>query len=112
MHRMYGFPVARGAFPAQRITLASVLVERRASILDLLIKVRMAPGRRDEPDRAVPMFVVVPAHQPDNPGTCSEQGIERLQRISGPVLSVLNSDSESQDSPQVEWSCYSFYRKS
>jgi len=86
MHRMYAFPVAFGAFPAQRITLAGVLVERRASIQDVLIEVRMALGRRDEPDRAVTMFVVVPAHLPGDPRACGEQGIERLQRISGPVL--------------------------
>jgi hypothetical protein len=39
-------PVARGAFPAQRITLPRSLVERCASIQDVPIKVRMALGRR------------------------------------------------------------------
>ena len=62
MHDMYALPVAGGAFPAQRITLPCSLVERRTSIQDVLIEIGMALGRHHEPDRAVTMLVVVPAH--------------------------------------------------
>ncbi|CAE6857072.1 hypothetical protein R75483_07874 [Paraburkholderia domus] len=49
----------------------------------------MALRRRYEPDRAVPMFLVVPAHQCAHPGTRGEQGIERLEGVSRPVLQSL-----------------------
>lgn len=81
VHDMNAFPVARGAFPAQRMTLAHSLVECRASIQNILIEVRVTLGRRDEADRAVTIFLVVPSHQSGNPGTRCEQGVERLQRV-------------------------------
>ena len=78
MHDMNALPVARGAFPAQRMTLACSLVEHRAAIQDVLVKVRMALGRSHETDGTVTMFMVVPAHQFCDPAARGEQGIERL----------------------------------
>ena len=63
MHDMNALPIARGAFPAQRVTLALSFVEHRAAIQDVPVKVGMTLGRRHETDRAVTMFVVVPAHE-------------------------------------------------
>ena len=71
-------PVARGAFPAQRITLPRSLVERCTSTQDVLIEIGMTLGWRHEPDRAVTMFVVVSAHWFCDPAARSKQGIERL----------------------------------
>jgi len=78
MHGMYARPVARGAFPALRMTLPCSLVERCTSIQDVLIEIGMALGRRDESDRAVTMLVVIPTHQSGDPDTRCGQGVERL----------------------------------
>ena len=86
VHDVNALPVACGAFPAQRMKLARGLVEYRAAIQDVLITVRMTLGRCYQTDRAVTMFVVVPAHQFCDPVARVEQGIERFEWISGPVL--------------------------
>ena len=74
---------------SKRIALPGAFVERRASVQDVLIEIRMALGRRHEPDRTVTVFVVVPAHQLAHPGARGKQGIERLERVSGPILQGL-----------------------
>jgi hypothetical protein len=86
MNDMNALPVARSAFPSKRITLARSLVERLAALENVTIKIRMTLGRCHKPDRTVAVFVVVPAHQFCDPCAGREQGIERLQRISRPVL--------------------------
>ena len=78
LHDVNALPVARGAFPTQRMTLARSLVEHRAAIQDVPVKVRMTLGRCHETDCAVTMFVAVPAHQFCDPAARGEQGIERL----------------------------------
>lgn len=89
MHSTYALPVARPAFPSERIALPGSLVERRASIQNVLVEVGMTLRRCHEPDRAVTMFIVVPAHQCAHPGARGEQGIERLERIGRPILQCL-----------------------
>ena len=86
MHDMYALPVARGAFPAQRITLPGALVKRCTAIQDALIKICMTLGRRHKPDRAVTMLVVVPLHQFGDPVAGRSQGVERFERIGRPVF--------------------------
>jgi len=58
MHGIYTLPVTRAAFPSKRIALPRSLVERRTSVQDILIEIRMALRRRHEPDRTVTMFVL------------------------------------------------------
>ena len=65
-------PVARGAFPAQRISLPRALVESGASGQNGLVEMRMALSRCDEADRTVAVFMVVPTHQSCDPGARRE----------------------------------------
>ncbi|MEA3097306.1 MAG: hypothetical protein QOF74_1546 [Caballeronia mineralivorans] len=53
MDRMNALPVARLAFPSQRITLAGALVEGCTTIQDVSVKIVVTLGWRDETDRAV-----------------------------------------------------------
>ena len=62
MDRVHALPVSRRAFPSQRVTLPGHLIERCAAIENLLVKVCVTLGRRHEADRAVTMFVVIPAY--------------------------------------------------
>ena len=89
MQGVNALPVAGGAFPSERIALPCRLVKRSASKQHVLIEVGMTLRRRHEPDRAVTMLLVVPAHQRAHPGARGEQGIERLERIGRPVLQGL-----------------------
>ncbi len=89
MHCVDALPVARGSVPSERIALPCRLVKRCASTQNVLIEIGMTLRRRHEPDRAVTMLLVVPAHQCTHPGARGEQGIERLEGMGRPVLQGL-----------------------
>ena len=67
MDDINALPVARLAFPTQRIILSGALVEGCTTIQDVLVEISVTLGWRDEADRAVAMLMVVPAHQFGNP---------------------------------------------
>jgi hypothetical protein len=86
MDDMNALPVARLAFPTQRITLAGGLVEGCTTIKDVLVEIAVTLSRRDEADRAVTMLMVIPAHQFGDPVARGAQGVEWLKRIGRTVL--------------------------
>src|SRR4051812_23442621 len=61
-------PVAGRPAPAARIGLACLLVQRVARGQDGPVSAGMALGRGDVADAAVPVLVVVPAHERRRPG--------------------------------------------